>query len=275
MQLAQQIFVVEEWVKDAHNEAWAEANHHAEVTKSLGTLKQENKELANQLILEEKARRSTKVGLKNAQDRAKDQHKKLYLIEIELATQKQLVLELRAKLVKSKATARMAEEATMASRLSAYEQRVQDTEARLADKLFEVCRDYYKDTWQEALNLAEVLVDSEWREARNIHYHPDIRKVLANLPRSPALAPLAIEKPLTAEALLPPLKVSKDPNQVGDQGQGAEKAKEKGKGKEVQALPEAKDAATKAKEAEDKSKDAVMIKVAPIDKEDPPPRSKA
>ena len=67
--------MTKEWVKDAWNEARVEANLSTEADKALGALR---------------ARRSVEAGLKNAQDQAKDQRKKLYHIEIELATQKQL-----------------------------------------------------------------------------------------------------------------------------------------------------------------------------------------
>ena len=56
-----------------------------------------------------------------------------------------------------------------------------------------VCRDYYKEVWLEALNLAGVPTTSEWREARNVYYPPDIREVPAELPPSTALVPLSIE----------------------------------------------------------------------------------
>ena len=260
-------------------------------------MKQEKQELAASLTTEERARRSAEVGPKNAQDQVEDQRKKLYLTEIEMATQKQLVLDLKDELEKSKAAAQKVEEATEASRLASYEQGVQETEARLVDDLVEVCRDYCKEVWLEALNLTRVLIDSERREAKNIFYPPDIREVPADLLSSPALAPLLIKQPLTTEALLAPLKVPEDSSQVGDQGQGAKKAKDMRKGKEVQALSEAKDAAkakdtaqakdvskakdvsAKAKVAENRLKDAVTTKDAsvskPDNKEDPPPSSKA
>ena len=41
MQVVQEVFVVEEWVRDAYNEARAEASSRAEIEKSLGDLKQE------------------------------------------------------------------------------------------------------------------------------------------------------------------------------------------------------------------------------------------
>ena len=70
--------------------------------KSLRAAKQECKELASKLITEEKERISAETRLKNAQVQAEDQRKLLYQIEIELATQRQLVLELKSELQKAK-----------------------------------------------------------------------------------------------------------------------------------------------------------------------------
>ena len=108
-------------------------------------------------------RRSVEARLKNAQDQAEDQCKKLYLTEIELATQKQLVLDLKVELEKAKPTTRMAKEAAKASRQKFYNLEVEEIEIQLAEELIEVCRDYCKETWIEALNLAGVLAASEWR----------------------------------------------------------------------------------------------------------------
>ena len=48
------------------------------------------------MTVKERAWKSVKAGLKNAQDQAEDQHKELYHTDIELATGKQQVLELKA-----------------------------------------------------------------------------------------------------------------------------------------------------------------------------------
>ena len=95
--------MAEEWIRDARNEARAEASSRTEVEKSLGALKQKKQELATKLTVEEKARNNAEAGLKNIQDQTEDQRKKLYFTEIELATQKQLVLDLKANLEKAKA----------------------------------------------------------------------------------------------------------------------------------------------------------------------------
>nr|POE69127.1 hypothetical protein CFP56_70696 [Quercus suber] len=119
-----------------------EANLRAKANKSLGALKQENQELTSQITVEERARRSAKARLKSAYDKAEDQCKNLYLIEIELATQKQLVLDLKAELEEAKAAARAAEEVAEASRQAFYNLGVEETKIRLAEELAEVCRDY-------------------------------------------------------------------------------------------------------------------------------------
>ena len=103
MQVVQEVFMAEEWIRDARNEARAEASSRTEVEKSLGALKQKKQELATKLTVEEKARNNAEAGLKNIQDQTEDQRKKLYFTEIELATQKQLVLDLKANLEKAKA----------------------------------------------------------------------------------------------------------------------------------------------------------------------------
>ena len=69
-------------------------------------------------------RLSVEVGLKNAQDQANDQHKRLYHTDIELAMAKQQVLELSADLEKAKAATRMAEEATKEIELGVQETEV-------------------------------------------------------------------------------------------------------------------------------------------------------
>jgi len=106
-------------------------------------------------------RKSVEAGLQNAQDQAKDQCKKLYHTEIELATQKQMVLELKAELQRFKEAAWTTKEVAKALEQAFYECRVQEAEVRLADELAEVCSDYCKEVWAEALNRVGVPTISE------------------------------------------------------------------------------------------------------------------
>ena len=54
--------------------------------------------MSNKLIAADRVHLSAKVGLKNVEMQAEDQHKQLHMTEIELATQRQLVLDLKAEL---------------------------------------------------------------------------------------------------------------------------------------------------------------------------------
>ena len=131
-----------------------------------------------------------------------------------------------------------------------------------------------------------------WRQPGSIYYHPHIREVPGAIPSprailSPSTLVLeASKQSLVAQTTLLLPEASKGSSKTGDQGQGAEGAKDKGKGKGTKPPSEAKDAA-KAKEAEAKAKKAeAKTKKAdpkakdaptsqPIQKEAPPPPPKA
>ena len=157
---------------------------------------------------------------------------------------------------------------------------VEETQVRLTEELAEVCREYCGVTWAEALNLVRVPADSEWRQLEKVYYPTKIREVSVALPSPSATTPKFSEQPLTVQADLPLLEVLKGPSQASDQGQGAEGAKDKGKGKETKPPTEAKDdAKAKAQEIKDKTKEIDpkaknVPSSKPSQKEDPPrPRS--
>ena len=140
-------------------------------------MKKENKDLFSKLIAEERERKSTQAGLKTAKAQAEDQRKLLYQTKIELATSKQLVLDLKAELQKVKESAQLAREVAETKKQASYILRVEETQAKLTEELAEACRDYCNVTWDEALNIAKVLVDSALRQPGSIYYHPNIREV--------------------------------------------------------------------------------------------------
>ena len=90
--------MAEEWVKNARNNVKNMVYLCLEIEKALGAAKEENKELLSKLIVEERESRSVEAGLKNAQTQAEDQRKLLYQTEIELATSRQLVMDLKVDL---------------------------------------------------------------------------------------------------------------------------------------------------------------------------------
>ena len=73
IQLTQQVYVAEEWVKNAHDEVKAEAHSCFEVEKALGALKEEHAQLFEKLKEANKARLSAKAGLKTTERQMEDQ----------------------------------------------------------------------------------------------------------------------------------------------------------------------------------------------------------
>ena len=126
----------------------------------------------------ESTRLSAEVGLKTAETQVEDQRKKLYTTELELATQKQFVTDIKAELKKAKdaveKVVRAAKEATEAAERTSYERGVMDTEARLVEEVAVVCRDYCTKSWGIAMDRAGVPADSELRRSKNIFFPEDI-----------------------------------------------------------------------------------------------------
>ena len=78
------------------------------------------------------------------------------MIEIDLATQKQLVIDLRVELQKAKEEAQLARKVVEVEKKASYQLGVEETQVRLAKELSGVCRDYYDMTWDKALTVARV-----------------------------------------------------------------------------------------------------------------------
>ena len=142
MQLTQQVCVAEEWVRNAHDEVKAKACSRHEVEKTLRALKEEHVQLSKKLKEADKARLSVEAGLKTIERQMKDQWQKLHITEIDLATEKQAVLDLRAELQKAKDAAWVAREVDVATVKASYERGVLDTKTRLSKEVVVACRDY-------------------------------------------------------------------------------------------------------------------------------------
>ena len=67
MQLTQQGYVAEEWVRNADDEVKAKAHSRFEVEKALGSLKEEHAQIFEKLKEAEMAHLSTKAGLKTTE----------------------------------------------------------------------------------------------------------------------------------------------------------------------------------------------------------------
>ena len=111
------------------------------------------------------------------------------MTEIELATQRQLVLDLKVELQKAKDATRMAKEASEVAETASYKCGVMETETRLAEEVAGVYRDYCAEIWAEALNRARVPANFELRRVENVFFLEDIREVPTTLP-PPVVNPL-------------------------------------------------------------------------------------
>ena len=170
--------MAKDWVKNARSEAKAAFDARSEVEVKLGALKENQAKLAEQLKDAVRARDSSKSSLKNAEMQAEEQRKQLHYFQINLATEKQLVKELREEFQKAREDAQLAKEAVEAEKQAAYTLGVEETQVRLTEELSSVCREYCGISWGKALDVAGVPVDSDLRRLESIYYDPEIRELL-------------------------------------------------------------------------------------------------
>ena len=123
--------MAEEWVKNARGETRLAQDARAEVKVQLGTLKEKQAKMAEQLKDAIKAKDSAEAGLKTTERKFEEIHKELHYSEINLATEKQIVTELREELRKARQAAQLLKEATEAKKQAAYALGVQETQSRL------------------------------------------------------------------------------------------------------------------------------------------------
>ena len=89
--------------------------------------------------------------------------KQLHYTEINLATEKQMVTELREELRKAREAAQLLKEAFEAEKQATYRLGMEETQARLTEEFFAVARDYCNISWGKALDVAGVPADSGLR----------------------------------------------------------------------------------------------------------------
>ena len=157
--------MADDWVRTAYNKFDAEAATRRDVEKALYTANHKKTQLAEKHKAAQSVRQSVEAGLKTAETQAEDQRKQLYTTQINLATEKAAVLDLKAELQKAHEALKVAQEAAKAVETAAYKRGVLETEARLTAEVTVVCRDYCVETYYQALDRAGVPVDSDLRRA--------------------------------------------------------------------------------------------------------------
>ena len=165
MQVTQQVYVAEDWVRSTNNYLNVEIQNRHDVEKALGVANHEKTQLVEKLKAAESTRKSAETGLKNAKAQVEDQCKKLYTTQLNLATKKATVLDLKAKQQKDEEALKVAQEVAKATESSAYERGVLETKARLTAEVTVVCREYYVETYNQALDRAGIPVNSDLRRA--------------------------------------------------------------------------------------------------------------
>ena len=167
-----------------------------------------------------RARDSAKASLKTTEKQFEDIRKQLHYNEINLATEKQLVTELREELRKAREAVQLVKEVAEAEKQAAYTLGVEETQARLTKELYAVCRDYCDISWGKALDVARVPVDSDLRRPESIYYDLEIRELSVPDSSHPGQATQASVQPKADQVPPASLEVPKDSNQ--DDGQGKE-----------------------------------------------------
>ena len=134
--------MAEEWVKNSRDETRAAHDARETAEAHLNTLKNQQKQMADQVkkALQDKA--SAEAGLKTTEKQAETLRSELHLCEINLETEKQLVKELREELRQAREATQLLKEATEAEEQASYALGVQETQSRLTEEFSTVARDY-------------------------------------------------------------------------------------------------------------------------------------
>ena len=170
--------------------------------------------------------------MKTTEKQVKDIRKELHYCEIDLATEKQMVTELREELRKARKAAQLLKEAIEAEKQAAYDLGVQETQSRLTEEFSAVAKDYCDITWGKALDVAGVPADSVLRRSESIFYDSDIRELPGS--ESPPLEhPAKVsEVPITHQVPPAPREVPTDSRPEAGQGKEVEAPQGKDKGKD-------------------------------------------
>ena len=136
------MYVVEEWAKRCRDET--KAAHQARETAEdhLSVLRTQQKQLAEHVKKAVQDKASAEAGLKTIEKQAETLRSELHLYEINLATERQVVKDLREELSKAKEAAQLQKEAAEAEKQASYALGVEETQSRLTEEFASVARDY-------------------------------------------------------------------------------------------------------------------------------------
>ena len=107
-------------MKNSRGETRVALDAHAEVETELIALKEKHTKMAEQLKEAVRARNNAEAGLKTTEWQFEEVCKELHYSEINLATEKQMMTELREELRKARETTQLFKEAVEAEKQAAY-----------------------------------------------------------------------------------------------------------------------------------------------------------
>ena len=129
-------------MKNSREETRAAHDARETAEAHLNALRDKQAQMADQVkqALQDKA--SAKAGLKTTWKQAEGLRKELHYCEINLATERQTVKDLREELSKAREAAQLIKEAAEAEKQASYALGVQETQSRLIEEFSTVAKDY-------------------------------------------------------------------------------------------------------------------------------------
>ena len=214
--------MAEEWVKNTRGETRVALDARAAVEAELGALKENHSKVAEQLKEAVRARNSAEAGLKTTERQFEKVRKDLHYFEINLATEKQIMTELREELRKAREAAQLLKEAAKAEKQATFALGVQETQSRLTEEFSAVARDYCDISWGKALDVIGIPADSSFRRLESIYYDPDIRELSGPNSSPPAQPAQVSEVPIANQVPSALVETSMDSRQYAGKGKEAE-----------------------------------------------------
>ena len=207
-QAVQATYRVEEITNSCYQQLDDERKKRVTAVQSFNIADQSNKDLRKKLTKEEKAKKSADSALESTQRQAEEQRQLQRDAKKQLAFPKEQIAALRKKLEEAQKlqdqTERLKNEAEKAkieaekakneAEQQGYDLRVAETEETLWAELPAMCRIYYAQTWDKALNRARVKAFSKLIKPENIYYLSAIRA--SDLPSTQGEVASTVSKPI-------------------------------------------------------------------------------
>ena len=215
------MYVADEWAKRFRDETRAAHQARDIAEDNLSVMRTQQKQLAEQVKKANQEKASAEAGRNNIEKQAETFRSELHLCQINLETEKQMVIGLHEELRQAKEAAQLQKEATEAEKQASYALGVEETQSRLTEEFASVARDYCDVSWAKALDAAGVPADSSLRGPESLYYDPDIQPLSGSDPPPPEQPAPVSEAPVTNQDLPAPVEVPIAPLQDAGQGESA------------------------------------------------------